>query len=111
LINNEWQACLADFGLTVLEGVASAATATSDQHGCDRWMAPELLNPQDFGFTNSRRTRASDVYAFACVCVEVSGEIDKFAQFTEPPLVALYREGPFLPYPGECSGFRSGPHS
>jgi serine/threonine protein kinase len=33
-------------------------------------MAPELLNPRDFGL-RFVRTTASDIYAFGCVCLEV----------------------------------------
>lgn len=36
-----------------------------------RWMAPELLDPEAFGLKESRRTTASDIYAFACVGLEV----------------------------------------
>jgi hypothetical protein len=35
-------------------------------------MAPELLNPEIFDIERFIKTRASDVYAFACVCLEVS---------------------------------------
>jgi serine/threonine protein kinase len=32
-----------------------------------RWLAPELLSPDE----NHRSSKASDIYAFACVCYEV----------------------------------------
>lgn len=34
-------------------------------------MAPEIHNPQAFGIDGIRRTKASDVYSFACVALEV----------------------------------------
>ncbi|KAF9457394.1 hypothetical protein BDZ94DRAFT_232746 [Collybia nuda] len=70
LINDEWQACLADFGLTVVSET-TLATQTSNGHGSMRWMAPELHDPEFFGFNRFLRTPASDIYAFGCVCLEV----------------------------------------
>ncbi|KAE9399550.1 kinase-like protein [Gymnopus androsaceus JB14] len=69
LVNEDWHVCLADFGLAVF-GDATAATP-SQQAGSVRWMAPELHLPQAFDLEHFRRTSASDVYSFACVCVEV----------------------------------------
>jgi hypothetical protein len=71
LIDDQWHACLADFGLTVF---ANATLATQTSHGCGstRWMSPQLLEPEGFGLDMVQQTCASDVYAFACVCLEVS---------------------------------------
>ncbi|KAF9469341.1 kinase-like domain-containing protein [Collybia nuda] len=70
LVDNDWHAVLSDFGLTVF-GDATAATHTSNPHGSIRWMAPELLNPEMFDLDRSQKTHASDVYSFACVCLEI----------------------------------------
>ncbi|KAJ7224779.1 kinase-like domain-containing protein [Mycena rebaudengoi] len=70
LITQDWSACLADFGLTSFTDT-TAATTTSHRAGTVRWMAPELIAPDRFGI-QFRRTTASDVYAFACVCLEVT---------------------------------------
>ncbi|KAJ7231357.1 kinase-like domain-containing protein [Mycena rebaudengoi] len=67
LITQEWSACLADFGLT---SFTEATLTTTRRAGTTRWMAPELIDPERFGI-QFRRTKASDVYAFACVCLEV----------------------------------------
>jgi serine/threonine protein kinase len=77
LISDDWTACLADFGLTgVVEDPASttggALTSTANHAGSLRWFAPELIAPTFFGCERFVRTTASDVYAFACVCLEVS---------------------------------------
>ncbi|KAJ7620585.1 kinase-like domain-containing protein [Mycena polygramma] len=69
LITQQWSACLGDFGLTTLTD--ATATHTSHRAGSIRWMAPELLYPERFG-QKFVRTPASDVYAFGCVCLEVS---------------------------------------
>jgi serine/threonine protein kinase len=68
-VDEHGHSCIADFGLTVV-GYATATARTSDSRGCTRWMAPELLRPDP---EISQKSMASDVYAFACVCFEVSG--------------------------------------
>ena len=42
-------------------------------------MAPELIDPAMFGLAKFRRTRATDIYSFACVCVEVRILVNRFA--------------------------------
>ncbi|KAJ6526558.1 kinase-like domain-containing protein [Mycena vulgaris] len=75
LVSDDWNACLADFGLTTVIDAASSTTATltSTAHhaGSARWFAPELIQPKSFGCDTFTRTPASDVYAFACVCLEL----------------------------------------
>ncbi|KAF9007325.1 kinase-like protein, partial [Hymenopellis radicata] len=70
LINDSWQACLTDFGLTVFHD-ATPATSTSRHEGSVRWMAPELHMPSKFAMARFQRTPASDIYAFGCVCLEL----------------------------------------
>jgi hypothetical protein len=52
----------------MLDGVSHMPNAFNQG---TRWKAPEIFDPEDFGFHASERTRATDVYAFACVCLEV----------------------------------------
>ena len=61
---------LADFGLTILADATQQYS--TDRGGTARFVAPELLNPLQFNKT-FQRTFESDIYAYACVCVEVSG--------------------------------------
>ncbi|KAJ7195884.1 ankyrin repeat-containing domain protein [Mycena rebaudengoi] len=82
LINDEWSACLADFGLTSLSD-ATTTTHTSNRAGSVRWMAPELLDPDRFGHQQFSRTPASDVYAFRCVCLELYTGRPPFADISE----------------------------
>ncbi|KAJ7083618.1 kinase-like domain-containing protein, partial [Mycena belliarum] len=65
LVDDDGHPRLADFGLSTY---ADATVKSSTRTGSTRWMAPELLSPGTEGF---RRTFASDVYAFACVCYEL----------------------------------------
>ncbi|KAF8169206.1 kinase-like domain-containing protein, partial [Mycena galopus ATCC 62051] len=68
LIQEDWSACLADFGLSTFSD--ATATMSTARAGSPHWMAPELLAPEHFGL-DFARTPATDVYAFGCVCVEL----------------------------------------
>jgi serine/threonine protein kinase len=68
LLDDRGHALLADFGLAVITDSPLAAT---NRGGSLRWMAPELLHPESYGFKEFQRTFASDIYSFACVCLEV----------------------------------------
>ena len=93
LINRDKQACIADFGLVTVTGVATRAAARSSRisigsfmpftpGGTYRWMSPELLDPERFGGPQSeesaRPTTQSDCYAFGMVIYEVSVRVNKF---------------------------------
>ncbi|KAF7426300.1 hypothetical protein PC9H_008668 [Pleurotus ostreatus] len=71
LMDSDWHVRIADFGLAIL-----AETTFSDEGssvpGAVRWMAPELFmgTPQSTE-TKFGRTKATDVYSFACTCVEL----------------------------------------
>jgi serine/threonine protein kinase len=72
LVSPSRRACLSDFGLaTARDSKPTVRTymSTSRATGTLRWQAPELLLDTD---TDSRTTFATDVYAFAMVCYEVS---------------------------------------
>ncbi|KAJ7181390.1 kinase-like domain-containing protein, partial [Mycena crocata] len=73
LITDEGQACLSDFGLATTisdEDSTTGMLTSSSQHACSiRWSAPELISPVESGCPKFVRTPASNVYAYACVCV------------------------------------------
>ncbi|KAJ7936915.1 kinase-like domain-containing protein [Mycena leptocephala] len=81
LINENWSACLADFGLS---GLADATTSahSSTRAGSIYWMAPELIIPERFGLKFAR-TPASDIYAFGCVCFELYTGRHPFSQLSQ----------------------------
>jgi len=96
LINEDRRACIADFGLSTITGVATyAATRASRTSlvsidtlmsftggGTRRWMSPELLDPERFVMPESednRPTRQSDCYALGMVIYEVGVRTGEFA--------------------------------
>ncbi|KAF7326908.1 hypothetical protein MVEN_02584700 [Mycena venus] len=96
LIKEDWSACLTDFGLSKFSDATSAMT--SNRGGSLYWMAPELLDPDRFGYQFAR-TEATDVYAFGCVCFELYTGRPPFANLTEPAALMkiLNRERPTRP--------------
>ncbi|KAF7308853.1 hypothetical protein MKEN_01085200 [Mycena kentingensis (nom. inval.)] len=88
LVNDRWQAQLADFGLAVFSD-ATIATQTSNRGGSVRWMSPELHLPQSCGLDTFRRTFASDVYSFAFVCVELTTGKPPFPEMAHDTAVML----------------------
>ncbi|KAF9269180.1 kinase-like protein [Marasmius fiardii PR-910] len=88
LVDDDWHARLADFGLAVFSD-ATVGTSSSHHAGSVRWMAPELHHPQSFGLKYFRRTFASDVYSFACVCVELYTGRPPFADIPHDPAALL----------------------
>jgi serine/threonine-protein kinase TNNI3K len=73
LVNNQFNACIADFGLAQLVAVSNQqGNGSSVSHsGSVRWMAPELHDPKRFGFETFTRSFETDIYSFARVCLEV----------------------------------------
>jgi len=76
LIDQTGHACLADFGLlTIISDPTNHLSSSSYiQGGTARWMSPELIDPQRFGFKDSCPTKSSDCYALGMVIYEtISG--------------------------------------
>ncbi|KAK7686491.1 hypothetical protein QCA50_010088 [Cerrena zonata] len=65
---------LADFGLSVFAGERSRSFH-SQRGGVERWMAPELLDPD---LPSSRPTKMSDVYSFGVLCCEIYSASDPY---------------------------------
>jgi len=78
LIDQHGHARIADFGLLTIVSNSTLFTASSSimTGGTTRWMSPELLHPDLFGFEDSRPTKESDCYALGMVIYEVlSGQV------------------------------------
>jgi serine/threonine protein kinase len=68
-IDDNWRVRLADYGLSVNSDMTVIFSSTG--RGSPRWMAPELLSPESPERPGFQRTKATDVYAFACTSWEV----------------------------------------
>ena len=78
MVDQTGHARLADFGLlTIVSDPAIRLRSSSFMHGGTvRWMAPELIDPQGFGFEKSCPTKSSDCYALGMVIYEtLSGKV------------------------------------
>ena len=79
MITQSERACIADFGLLTTISDPSQFTPSNSLTGTGttRWMSPELLHPELFGFSKgSKPTKASDCYALGMVILEVlSGQV------------------------------------
>ena len=95
LIDQTGHARLADFGLlTIVSDSTNGFSSDSyTQGGTARWMGPELIAPQRFGFKNSRPTKSSDCYAFGMVIYEtISGHLP-FHEHTDLEVFVKILEG------------------
>uniref|UniRef100_A0A0W0FGM3 Putative kinase-like protein n=1 Tax=Moniliophthora roreri TaxID=221103 RepID=A0A0W0FGM3_MONRR len=84
LVDLGCHACIADFGLSVF---SDATVNSSHRAGSVRWMAPELLLPDNSGLEHSQRTFMGDVYSFACVCIELYTRKPPFVEISREPAV------------------------
>ncbi|KAK7055116.1 kinase-like protein [Favolaschia claudopus] len=103
LVNEHFSACLADFGLSTFSDLNTASTTSTTRRGSLYWMAPELLDPDQFG-GGFVRTSATDIYAFGCVCFELYTGKPPFSEFSEPAALIQVINGeraarPCLPRP------------
>ena len=71
-MDDDGHARLADFGMALIADATAYNYGSVHGGGAVRWKAPELLDPEELGLPTSRPTFASDVYSFACTCVQVS---------------------------------------
>lgn len=73
LIDEAGKPLLADFGLATITSDPRnlLPSSSSVNGGTVRWMSPELIHPQKFGFKKCRLTVASDCYALGMVMYEI----------------------------------------
>lgn len=72
LVDNSGSARLIGFALSeFVEGVKYGYTYENVLRDAVRWVAPEVLDPEQFNMDRRRLTYASDIYAFALTAIEV----------------------------------------
>ena len=94
-MDRDGQACIADFGLLrmVCDETGIESSLSYAQGGTIRWMSPELLDPERFGFDDSRPRIGSDCYALGMVIYEVFSGQKPFAQCREPAVIRKVIDG------------------
>ena len=103
MIDKDRHARLTDFGLLTITSDPTNFTAPSPHvtGGTTRWMSPEILDPDRFGFKDSRPTKESDCYALGMVVLEVlSGR----PPFTPDNKFVVMRKVPDGERPGRPEG-------
>ena len=90
LIDLRCSARLADFGLATIidESTLGSATAGQGPRGTTRWMAPEMLLPEEFGFSSkshSLPSMSTDVYALAMTVLEARPCIERLWNISNFP--------------------------
>ena len=77
LIDSAYSARLADFGLAMVieESTMKSTTGGHEIRGTTRWMAPEMLLPEEYGFSGEYLRRlpstSTDIYALGMTILEV----------------------------------------
>jgi len=79
LVNNEHQACIADFGLSRILGASGFTTKSIG--GTYRWMAYELIAYEFEGNPTPKLTKVTDVWAFGMTVLEILTRRLPFFQF------------------------------
>ncbi|KAF9643669.1 kinase-like protein, partial [Thelephora ganbajun] len=109
LVNDNHCAVLANFRLASFLPESEVDTGVSTSE-CDswsiRWLAPELLFPEKFGLESARRTKETDIYAFAMTMYEVFSGSFPFEGLRNEALILPIRSGdrPRRPEGGSALG-------
>ncbi|KAL0578822.1 Rho guanine nucleotide exchange factor [Marasmius crinis-equi] len=84
LMTDSFRASLGDFGLSrVADTLGLGITSTIRSRGTGRWLAPELL------LENGVTSKASDIYAYGCVCYEIFTGQHPFPELPNEAAVTL----------------------
>ena len=95
LIDQGGHARLAGFELLTIapDSTNPTMSGSSTSDGTIRWMSPELLDPERFGFESSRPTRESDCYALGMVVLEVLTGQAPFPNYSELVVIRKVVDG------------------
>ena len=73
MVDNTGRAVLTDFSLIAFAPDQSTFLSSYIGDGTVRWISPELIDPERFGFSERCPTKESDCYALGMVIYEVLG--------------------------------------
>ncbi|KIK35091.1 hypothetical protein CY34DRAFT_96697, partial [Suillus luteus UH-Slu-Lm8-n1] len=96
LIDAKGNALLADFGLSRLLGDHKTSFTASQRSGAFRWAAPEIipLNAENPNAHFDKPNKASDIYSFGCIMMQVlSGCSPYFDMRWEPCVIVAKSKG------------------
>lgn len=71
LVDESGNIRLTDFGLSLIAEGTAYNYGSQRGGGAVHYTAPELFDQELFGLDTCRPTFRSDIYAFACVCIEI----------------------------------------
>ena len=89
MVNTNGRAVLADFGLVNFAPDQPTLLSSCMEAGTVRWMSPELLDPEKYGFSKIRQTKESDCYALGMVVYEI---LSGFTPFCADNSFAILRK-------------------
>ncbi|KAG1789600.1 kinase-like domain-containing protein [Suillus plorans] len=99
LIDENGDALLADFGLSCLLADHETSFFASHSSGATRWAAPEII-PLDTEKPDecvSKPNKASDVYSFGCIMMQVLSGRPPYFDMEKEPLVIVAKSKGILP--------------
>jgi len=103
LVASDAHPVLADFGLSANEAQKTQGQTTTHAFaGTVRWMAPERLDPEQYGLNGrTSRTFASDVYSFGMTIFEIYANRSPFSELGETQALIAAVSGKRPAHPGE----------
>ncbi|THH31212.1 hypothetical protein EUX98_g2968 [Antrodiella citrinella] len=93
LVDEDNNACLTDFGMSLITEATAYNYASIHGGGALRWQAPELIDPDEFGLESSRPTPQSDIFSFACTAIELYSGKPPCPELTDRQVTNRYIKG------------------
>ncbi|KDQ12063.1 hypothetical protein BOTBODRAFT_430229 [Botryobasidium botryosum FD-172 SS1] len=101
LVDNKGHACLSDFGLSRIFQFVKTGLTTTTAAGSYRWMAPELLFPEND--KPAMVTKESDMYALGCLGIEIFTDQRPWDPLSDPQVLIRVYHGETPPRPKPTS--------
>ncbi|KAG1897700.1 kinase-like domain-containing protein [Suillus fuscotomentosus] len=99
LIDENGDALLADFGLSCLLADHETSFFASHSSGATRWAAPEIipLDTERLDECVSKPNKASDIYSFGCIMMQVLSNCSPYFDMKTESLVVMAKSKGILP--------------